>query len=71
MLIAMLDLIGVDQSKLRFVRGTDFQLSPEYTLDMYKMSALLTTSHTEKVFFTTFLNFRLVPKLSNKLKTPS
>eukprot|EP01129_Flabellula_baltica_P014667 TRINITY_DN7084_c0_g1_i1.p1 TRINITY_DN7084_c0_g1~~TRINITY_DN7084_c0_g1_i1.p1 ORF type:complete len:544 (-),score=170.81 TRINITY_DN7084_c0_g1_i1:22-1590(-) len=45
---AMLDTIGVDQSKLRFVRGTDYQLSPEYTMDMYKMSAILTTSHTEK-----------------------
>jgi tyrosyl-tRNA synthetase len=44
----MLDIAGVDQSKLKFVRGTSFQLARDYTLDMYKMSALLTTSHTEK-----------------------
>jgi tyrosyl-tRNA synthetase len=42
---AMLNLIGVDQSKLRFVKGTDFQLKPEYTLDMYKLTTSLTTHH--------------------------
>jgi tyrosyl-tRNA synthetase len=45
---AMLNLIGVDQSKLRFVKGTDFQLSPKYTLDMYKLTTHLTTTHCER-----------------------
>ncbi|KAL6059617.1 Tyrosine--tRNA ligase [Balamuthia mandrillaris] len=44
----MLTLIGVPLDKLKFVRGTEFQLSPTYTMDMYKMSALVTTEHTTK-----------------------
>jgi len=43
-----LNLIGVDQSKLTFVRGTDFQLKPQYTLDMYKLTTSLTTVHCER-----------------------
>ncbi len=33
---AMLESIGVSIDKLRFVVGTDYQLSREYTLDAYK-----------------------------------
>ena len=36
----MLESIGVPIDKLKFVRGTEFQLSREYTLDMYKMSSV-------------------------------
>lgn len=36
----MLKSIGVPLEKLEFVKGTDFQLSKEFTLDMYKISAL-------------------------------
>ncbi len=47
---AMLRQVGVDadtlQQNLEFVRGTDFQLHQSYTLDMYKVSALVTTQHT-------------------------
>eukprot|EP01130_Rhizamoeba_saxonica_P003387 TRINITY_DN1433_c0_g1_i1.p1 TRINITY_DN1433_c0_g1~~TRINITY_DN1433_c0_g1_i1.p1 ORF type:complete len:535 (-),score=144.93 TRINITY_DN1433_c0_g1_i1:35-1639(-) len=42
----MLDVIGVDQSKLNFVTGTSFQLQPEYTLDMYKLAAVNTVAAT-------------------------
>jgi len=42
----MLTLIGVPLDKLRFVRGSDYQLSKEYTLDMYRISALVTTENT-------------------------
>ena len=35
----MLSSVGVPLEKLKFVRGTDFQLSREYTLDVYKLSA--------------------------------
>jgi len=45
----MLTLIGVPLDKLTFVKGTSFQLSEKYTLDMYKMSAIVTTEHTKKV----------------------
>ncbi|XP_031343291.1 tyrosine--tRNA ligase, cytoplasmic-like [Photinus pyralis] len=35
--------IGINTDGLRFVRGTDFQLSREYTLDAYKLSSLVST----------------------------
>ncbi|KFR02779.1 Tyrosine--tRNA ligase, cytoplasmic, partial [Opisthocomus hoazin] len=37
---AMLESIGVPLEKLKFVRGTDYQLSKEYTLDVYRLSAV-------------------------------
>ena len=33
----MLESIGVPLEKLKFVKGTDYQLSKEYTLDAYKV----------------------------------
>eukprot|EP01090_Pellita_catalonica_P017560 TRINITY_DN5329_c0_g1_i1.p1 TRINITY_DN5329_c0_g1~~TRINITY_DN5329_c0_g1_i1.p1 ORF type:complete len:538 (-),score=98.22 TRINITY_DN5329_c0_g1_i1:552-2165(-) len=45
---SMLEQIGVPLDKLKFVRGRDYQLTEKYTLDMYKMSALVTTGHTTK-----------------------
>eukprot|EP01091_Cochliopodium_minus_P005510 TRINITY_DN15424_c0_g1_i1.p1 TRINITY_DN15424_c0_g1~~TRINITY_DN15424_c0_g1_i1.p1 ORF type:complete len:547 (+),score=194.68 TRINITY_DN15424_c0_g1_i1:183-1823(+) len=42
----MLKLVGVPLEKLKFVRGTSYQLSEKYTLDMYKMSAMVTTRDT-------------------------
>lgn len=44
----MLNVIGVSIDKLHFVKGTDFQLSEKYNLDMYKISALSTTRDTQK-----------------------
>ena len=44
----MLKTVNVSLDKLKFVKGTDFQLSKEYTLDMYKLSALATTRDTQK-----------------------
>jgi len=44
----MLKLIDVPLEKLKFVVGTSYQLDRNYTLDMYKMSALATTEHTSK-----------------------
>eukprot|EP00818_Percolomonas_sp_WS_P005597 CAMPEP_0117450432 /NCGR_PEP_ID=MMETSP0759-20121206/8465_1 /TAXON_ID=63605 /ORGANISM="Percolomonas cosmopolitus, Strain WS" /LENGTH=415 /DNA_ID=CAMNT_0005242953 /DNA_START=150 /DNA_END=1397 /DNA_ORIENTATION=- len=40
----MLKVMGVPLEKLRFVRGSEFQLSQEYTLDVYKMSSIVTAS---------------------------
>ncbi|XP_063715886.1 tyrosine--tRNA ligase, cytoplasmic-like [Symsagittifera roscoffensis] len=45
---AMLESIGVSLEKLKFVRGTDFQLSREYTLDVYKLSSLVTEHDAKK-----------------------
>ena len=36
-IIGMLESIGVPLEKLKFVKGTDYQLSKEYTLDAYKV----------------------------------
>jgi tyrosyl-tRNA synthetase len=44
----MLEYIGVPLEKLRFERGTNYQLSEKYTLDMYRMAAAVTTEHTLK-----------------------
>uniref|UniRef100_A0A2C9JL91 Tyrosine--tRNA ligase n=1 Tax=Biomphalaria glabrata TaxID=6526 RepID=A0A2C9JL91_BIOGL len=45
---AMLKSIGVDLSKLKFVKGTDYQLSREYTLDVYKLSSVVTEHDAKK-----------------------
>ncbi|KAH9500615.1 hypothetical protein Btru_077089 [Bulinus truncatus] len=45
---AMLQSIGVDLSKLKFVKGTDFQLSREYTLDVYRLSSIVTEHDARK-----------------------
>jgi tyrosyl-tRNA synthetase len=39
----MLKAIDVPLDKLKFIKGTDFQLTKEYTLDVYKMTAIITT----------------------------
>lgn len=44
----MLKRVGVPLNKLKFVRGMDYQLGHEYTLDMYKMSALANTRDTQR-----------------------
>jgi len=36
---SMLEALNVPIDKLKFVRGTDFQLSKEYTIDVYKLSS--------------------------------
>jgi len=45
---AMLLSIGVSIEKLKFVKGTEFELSKEYTLDVYKLSSLVTEHDARK-----------------------
>ncbi|XP_062889993.1 tyrosine--tRNA ligase, cytoplasmic [Mobula hypostoma] len=45
---AMLESIGVSTEKLKFVKGTDYQLSREYTLDVYKLSSVVTQHDAKK-----------------------
>merc|ERR1712223_1714790 len=45
---AMLESLGVPLDKLRFVRGTDYQLSKEYTMDVYRLSSLVTEHDARK-----------------------
>ncbi len=44
----MLKSVNVPLDKLKFVKGTDFQLGKEYNLDMYKLSALTSTRDAQK-----------------------
>ncbi|CAF0796571.1 unnamed protein product [Didymodactylos carnosus] len=44
----MLKSIGVPLEKLRFIRGTDYQLSREYTLDVYRLTSLVTIHDAKK-----------------------
>uniref|UniRef100_A0A8V5H4X8 Tyrosine--tRNA ligase n=1 Tax=Melopsittacus undulatus TaxID=13146 RepID=A0A8V5H4X8_MELUD len=45
---AVLESIGVPLEKLKFVRGTDYQLSREYTLDVYRLSSMVTQHDAKK-----------------------
>lgn len=45
---AMLESIGVPIDKLKFVKGTDYQLSREYMLDVYRLSSLVTEHDAKK-----------------------
>jgi len=45
---AMLESLGVPLDKLKFIRGTDYQLSKEYTMDVYRLSSLVTEHDARK-----------------------
>ncbi|KAM4699442.1 tyrosine--tRNA ligase, cytoplasmic [Discoglossus pictus] len=45
---AMLQSIGVPLEKLHFIRGTEYQLSKEYTLDVYRLSSVVTQHDAKK-----------------------
>eukprot|EP00124_Ichthyophonus_hoferi_P002923 Ihof_evm1s224 gene=Ihof_evmTU1s224 len=45
---AALNSIGVPLDKLKFVKGSDYQLSREYTLDMYRLSSIVTDHDARK-----------------------
>lgn len=45
---AMLQSLGVSLEKLKFVKGTTYQLSKEYTLDVYRMSSVITEHDAKK-----------------------
>jgi len=45
---SMLRSIGVPLEKLKFVQGTDYQLSRPYTLDLYRLSTVVTEHDAKK-----------------------
>ncbi|KAL4629487.1 Tyrosine-tRNA ligase, cytoplasmic [Arapaima gigas] len=45
---AMLESIGVPLDKLKFIKGTEYQLSREYTLDVYRLSSVVTEHDAKK-----------------------
>ncbi|KAI6017852.1 tyrosyl-tRNA synthetase [Pisolithus marmoratus] len=44
----VLTSLGIPTSKLIFVKGSDFQLNKDYTLDVYKLSTLVTEHDAKK-----------------------
>ena len=40
--------LKVDISKIRFIRGSEYQLKPEYTIDVYKLASKLTIDSAQK-----------------------
>ncbi|XP_037085830.1 tyrosine--tRNA ligase, cytoplasmic-like [Pollicipes pollicipes] len=45
---AMLKAIGVPLEKLKFIKGTDYQLSKEFTLDVYRLTSMVTEHDAKK-----------------------
>ncbi len=44
----MIEAAGADPDDIEFVRGTEFQLDEEYTLEMYRMAAETTIARTQR-----------------------
>ncbi|KAI3384182.1 hypothetical protein SNEBB_008215 [Seison nebaliae] len=44
----MLTTLGIDLSKLKFVKGTEFQLKSDYTIDMYRLSSIVTEHQAKR-----------------------
>ena len=40
--------LGGDVNKIKFVKGSDYQLTPEYTIDVYKFLSKVTIEHAQK-----------------------
>ena len=60
----MLSSIGVPLDKLKFVQGTSFQLTKEYTTDMYRWARLTSLHDAQKV-----CSHRLSSALSPQITT--
>lgn len=45
---AMLTSIGVPLEKLKFVRGSTYQLKPDFTLDVYRLVSMVTEHDAKK-----------------------
>lgn len=45
---SLLEAAGADTSKLTFVKGSDFQLDPKYTFDMYRIASMSTLHDLNK-----------------------
>lgn len=45
---ALLKSVGVDLEKLEFVMGSSYQLTPEYTMDVFRLSSVVTEHDAKK-----------------------
>jgi len=59
----MFESIGVDVSRLEFVKGRDFELDEKYTLDMYRLAAMFTFNRCRRAA-SEVVRFGKEPKLS-------
>jgi len=62
-LTGMLEALGISTENLEFVRGSSFQLNKDYTMDMYRLSALNTFSRCKRAA-SEVVRFGDEPKLS-------
>jgi tyrosyl-tRNA synthetase len=44
---AILEAVGVSTDKLRFVTGSSYQLTPAYTMDVYKLASVVTEANAK------------------------
>ncbi|MBI5553574.1 MAG: tyrosine--tRNA ligase [Candidatus Diapherotrites archaeon] len=65
-LSALCESMGTDMKKIEFVRGSDYQLTREYTLDMYRLAALNTFDRCKRAA-AEVVRFGENPKLSGFL----
>jgi len=47
MIQAILESMGIDISKLRFIKGTSYQLSEKYTMDVYRANSMITVKEAQ------------------------
>ena len=48
LLITVFSSLGIDTSQITFVKGTDYQLSKEYNMDVYRLAATVTEHDAKK-----------------------
>ncbi|MDD2752997.1 MAG: tyrosine--tRNA ligase [Candidatus Portnoybacteria bacterium] len=65
-LSALYEAIGADISKIEFIKGSDYQLSKEYSLDMYRLAAQ-TSAERAKHAAAEVVKFGDAPKLGGFL----
>ena len=48
LIVQVLTRLQVDTTKIRFIRGSEYQLKPDYTIDVYKLASKLTIDSAKK-----------------------
>lgn len=51
---AILEAVGVNQDKLEFVLGSSYQKSPAYTMDVYRLSSLVSEHDGTSIYGKSF-----------------
>jgi tyrosyl-tRNA synthetase len=48
LIVQILQRLQVDTTKIRFIKGSEYQLKPDYTIDVYKLASKLTIDSAKK-----------------------